>query len=184
MQTTNKEQTVQYLAMQCGAYNAQYIPACQIVTDAQFRKICESNSCGRYGRCYQCPPDIGAIEDLIGKVHGYAKAVLYQSVAQIEDSFDFEGMMDAAAAHSQLSQRLHRVLRTVMDSDFLHLSSGCRLCSQCAKVSGLPCRHPEESLGAMEGYGIDVYKTAKNTTLKYNNGENTVTYFGVILFSE
>ena len=47
-----------------------------------------------------------------------------------------------------------------------------------------PCRHPDTALGAMEGYGMDVYQTVKNTELKYTNGQNTVTYFGIILFTE
>ena len=34
----------------------------------------------------------------------------------------------------------------------------------------------------MEGYGIDVYNTCKPTALKYINGQNTVTYFGIVLF--
>ena len=34
----------------------------------------------------------------------------------------------------------------------------------------------------MEGYGIDVYQTSKPTELKYINGQNTVTFFGIVLF--
>ena len=37
---------------------------------------------------------------------------------------------------------------------------------------------------SLEGYGVDVYNTTKDTPLKYINGQNTVTYFGMILFSE
>ena len=36
----------------------------------------------------------------------------------------------------------------------------------------------------MESYGIDVYRTSTSTTLKYINGQNTVTYFGIILLPE
>ena len=36
----------------------------------------------------------------------------------------------------------------------------------------------------MEGYCIDVYKTTKTTQMKYINGSDTVTYFGIILFGE
>ena len=36
----------------------------------------------------------------------------------------------------------------------------------------------------MEAYGIDVYNTTKNTELKYINGQDTVTYFGMVLFEE
>ena len=168
------------LAMEQGAFGAAYLPASEVVLDAQFREICESNSCGRYGRCYQCPPDIGPVEQLMEKLRSYTGMVLYQSVAAIEDSFDFEGMMDAAEKHMQLSQRIHKKL----PAGCLHLSSGCRLCRRCAKMDELPCRHPETALGAVEGYGMDVYGTVKKTGLKYINGKNTVTYFGAIFFSE
>lgn len=36
----------------------------------------------------------------------------------------------------------------------------------------------------MEGAGIDVYNTTKDTPLKYINGADTVTYFGIVLFEE
>ena len=66
----------------------------------------------------------------------------------------------------------------------LHLScGGCRLCERCAKLDAEPCRYPAEALSSLEGYGIDVYRTSKATPLKYKNGENSVTYFGNILFS-
>ena len=168
----------------CGAFKAACIPVEKIVLDANFRKACESNSCGRYGRCYQCPPDIGEVTELMARVGVYPYAVLYQSVAQIEDSFDFEGMMDAAKEHMQLSQRVQKAAKTVLKEGFLHLSSGCRLCDRCAKVDNLPCRYPNEALPAMEGYGVDVYNTAAGTQLHYINGQNTVTYFGLVLFAE
>ena len=93
-------------------------------------------------------------------------------------------MMDAAFDHMQLSQRVQKAVAPLMENAFLHLSSGCRLCKRCAKEDQQPCRHPDEALGAMEGYGMDVYQTVKNTELKYTNGQNTVTYFGIILFTE
>ena len=36
----------------------------------------------------------------------------------------------------------------------------------------------------MEGAGVDVYNTVKDTPLRYINGQNTVTYFGMVLFGE
>ena len=37
---------------------------------------------------------------------------------------------------------------------------------------------------SLEAYGIYVAKTAENAGLRYCNGENTVTFFGMILFCE
>lgn len=172
------------LAVKCGAFNATCISTRQIVLDAQFRQICKSNTCGRYGRCYQCPPDIGEVAELMERIKAYPFALFYQSVTEIEDSFDFEGMMDAAKEHSLLSQRIGEKLPQILSGKYLHLSSGCRLCDRCAKVDSLPCRYPQKALPAVEGYGVDVYQTIRNTQLKYINGQNTVTYFGAILFDK
>ena len=169
-------------ALACGAAKAAVIPGNQIVTSPTFFDICRQNSCGNFGRCWMCPPDIGDIETLMADVHKYGHGLLYQTVAEIEDSFDIEGMQEAAKAHVHAGQRLEAFLMLQLDKH-LHLScGGCRVCDRCAKLDGLPCRDPERAMPSMEGYGIDVYNTCKPTPLKYINGQNTVTYFGIVLF--
>lgn len=170
------------LALSAGADDAAVIPAQKIATSPVFREICKGNSCGMYGRCWMCPPEIGEIDVLIAQLKRYSHALIYQTVTAIEDSFDFEGMQAAGDAHAQLSRRMETVFP---DIPHLHLScGGCRLCERCAKADELPCRHPDLALASMEGYGIDVYQTVKNTPLRYNNGPDTVTFFGVVLFGE
>ena len=173
------------MAFSCGVKGAVVIPAEEIVTSTEFRRICESNSCGKYDRCWVCPPHIGRIEELIPQIYQYPFALLYQTVSDLEDSFDIEGMMNAGADHAALSQRLQGLCRDLLKKKFLHLScGGCHLCERCAKPSGEPCRKPDQALPSLEGYGVDVYQTVRNTTLRYINGANTVTYFGMILFEE
>lgn len=180
----DKEQLLQTV-LDCGATKATVIPQSQIVMSAHFRDICASNQCGGYGKCWMCPPDIGEIEPLMELVRSYPWGILYQSIAEIEDSFDIEGMFEASAAHAQLSQRIHAALKPVLGDRFLHLScGGCHLCETCAKKTGEPCRQPDKALPGLEGYGIDVYNTTKDTELKYINGQNTVTYFGMVLPAE
>ena len=129
--------------------------------------------------------EIGEIEDLMEKVRSYPCGVLYQSISQIEDSFDIEGMFEAGHTHAMLSQRIHKAVKPILGESFLHLScGGCHLCEVCAKKTGEPCRQPENALAGLEGYGVDVYKTTMGTDLKYINGADTVTYFGMVLLSE
>lgn len=157
----------------------------QIVCDRVFRDICASNGCGVYGKCWMCPPDIGEIDTLIEEVKSYSFGVLYQSIFPLEDSFDFEGMQEAGRIHGERSRALDALLREEGYSNFLHLSKGgCGLCSPCAKVEGLPCRFPKEALSSLEAYGVNVSATIKNTSMKYINGVDTVTYFGMILFRD
>lgn len=175
-------ETIIKLALECGVKGAQYLPGNAVITDPVFRRICEGNACGKFGRCYMCPPFIGPIEELMEKVKQYPHAVLYQTVGTLEDSFDFEGMMAAGQNHNQCSQKLRKKLEGLLPGH-LHLTGGgCHLCERCAKLDDLPCRYPGEALTSLEGYGIDVYRTSKATDLKYINGENTVTYFGIVLF--
>ena len=171
--------------LDCGATKAEYLTGDQIVTSAHFREICRSNACGGYGRCWVCPPDNGNIEELMAKVKSYPYALLYQLIGEIEDSYDYEGMTEVGTQHKRLSQKIRQALLPWMDVDYLHLSSGgCNLCAKCARLTNEPCRHPQEALSSLEGYGIDVYHTTSHTQLKYINGQNTVTYFGLILFAE
>lgn len=171
--------------LEAGAVKAALIGAEDIACSESFREICENNQCGCYGRCWVCPPEIGEIRELMAQVKTYPKGLLYQTIGTLEDSFDVEGMFAAGASHARVSSRLQTRLPELLSRPFLHLGcGGCHLCEVCAKKTGEPCRHPEYALPAMEGYGIDVYNTTKNTPLKYINGTNTVTYFGLVLFTE
>ena len=132
-----------------------------------------------------CPPDIGDIDELISQVKSYKRGLLYQSIFTLEDSFDFEGMQEGGREQSRRSRLLDDALRSEGYEGYLHLSKGgCGVCSPCAKVKGEPCRFPDRALSSLEGYGINVSSTVKSTSMKYINGVNTVTYFGIILFRE
>lgn len=41
---------------------------------------------------------------------------------------------------------------------------------------------PEMLFPSLEGFGIDVASLAAKVGLTYNGGENTVTYFGMLLY--
>lgn len=169
----------------CGAAKAVVIPESQIVTNEVFRGICAGNACGKYGKCWMCPPDVGDIHELMARVREFPFALLYQTIGELEDSFDIEGMNEAGAEHARVSRKLDALLPETMTGKYLHLScGGCRYCEKCAKETGEPCRFPDHAMPSLESYGIDVYNTTKDTPLKYINGPDTVTYFGMVLFSE
>ena len=172
-------------ALDCGATKAAVIGRKAIVLNAQFRAMCEANSCGVYGRCYTCPPDVGPIDELMARVRRYDKGLLYQLVSPLEDSFDIEGMAEAKKNFVQVCQRVLDAPRPVLGDKAMYLGGGgCGLCDTCAKLTNEPCRHPDRALASLESCGIDVYNTTKTTPLKYINGANTVTYFGMVLYQE
>jgi len=184
MQVNSMDKTLIALALEAGAAKAEYFPAGKIVLADHFREICRSNSCGRYDRCYMCPPDLGDIHDLMAQVRSYPHAVIYQTIADLEDPFDYEGMTEAGDFHAQCSGKLHAAAKDLLTGPWLHISTGCRLCARCGKLDGIPCRHPDQAIGSVSGYGIDVYQTVKDSGLNYVNGQNTVTYFGILFYKE
>ena len=42
-----------------GAFKAGVIPVSAVSFDRSFRDICKTNACGKYGRCWMCPPTSG-----------------------------------------------------------------------------------------------------------------------------
>ena len=170
-------------ATELGAYRAAVVKVSDIETDASFRALCESNACGNYGRNWMCPPDAGDIHELMARLKSYPYALVYQTVSPLEDSYDFEGMTEAGYRHNQLMLALREKTDALPLSRALHLGAGgCRVCEECAKRTGEPCRHPRMAVASLETYGVNVSKLASLAGMKYINGQNTVTYFGAVLF--
>lgn len=173
-------QSIITMVKQLGAVNVSFVPVNQIVFHRAFRHACEANTCGNFGKCFMCPPDIGDIDLLIASVKRYQCAVVYQTIHLLEDSYDFEGMIKAWKKHQELSQQVNQRLR---GETFLHLAAGgCGYCEVCAKGHDDRCRFPEHALSSLEAYGVDVSELATLAQMKYINGANTVTYFGAIFF--
>lgn len=173
-----------HTALMLGAYKAAIIDAKEISLDRSFRDMCASNACGIYGTCYMCPPDVGEIDELMQEIGQYDYALVYQTVNKLEDSFDFEGMMQAKQQTYPLAQKLRKCFQDANIAHTLHLGAGgCGVCRICAKKTNEPCRHPQQAMASLEAYGVNVSQLAKTADMKYINGQNTVTYFGAVLFS-
>ena len=181
---------LQEQALALGAYKAGVVKVADISVDASFRSLCETNSCGNYGKNYMCPPDIGDIGELMAELKTYELAMVYQTVEKLEDSYDFEGMMDAGKKHNDLAQKLREWANAAVEEalgqgarmQILHLGAGgCRVCPVCGRRTGEPCRFPEKAIGSLEAYGVNVSLLAEAAGMRYINGQDTVTYFGAIL---
>ena len=171
------------LAASYGAYKAAVIPVSDVTTDPSFRTLCEKNVCGNYGKNWMCPPDAGDIDMLIAELRSYGYIFVYQSVGSLEDSYDFEGMVEAMKAHSKLMADIRAAMKNEPFARYLNLGAGgCNICEVCAKKTNESCRHPNEAVASLETYGVNVSELAKAAGMKYINGQNTVTYFGAVLF--
>lgn len=176
---------IRQLILDLGAYRAGVVAVEDIDFQPDFRKLCESNACGMYGRSWMCPPLVGEVDQLIESLKRWRWAVVYQTVDALEDSYDFEGMMAAGEKMNRLTAQLRRELAQRGVAPNLMLGAGgCRVCQRCAKLDGQPCRNPEEAIASLEAYGINVSALAPQAGMKYINGVDTVTYFGAVFLGE
>ena len=184
----NKELIAQLPAkiVEMGAFKAAFVPTSEVKTDVIFRSMCESNACGKYGKCWTCPPDAGDINELIKSLQEYSRVLVYQTVSELEDSFDIEGMYEAGNRHNQLLQSIMDLYNEkTLGCKVMHLGAGgCKVCERCGKMDGIPCRFPEKAVSSLEAYGINVSELAKSGGMKYINGQDTVTYFGALFIAD
>lgn len=179
--TSGMEKRIMDMIKENGAYQTASIPVSSIRFSLDFRAMCERNACGMYGKSWMCPPHIGPAERLISDIKAYRRTIVYQTVYPLEDSFDIEGMLKAGQLHNQLAKSIQSYVRTLTEETILHLGAGgCRLCGRCAILDKSPCRFPQDALGSLEAYCVDVTQLAQASGLNYLNGANTVTYFGAL----
>ena len=160
---------------QYNTIDATEIPFSQSVVDA-----CRANACGRYATSWTCPPGVGDIKELESKIKSYKKALVFSCKYDLEDSFDFEGMMEGAKTTQEL---LFEILDDMKADgvDYMALGcEGCILCKECTYPDA-PCRFPDKATPSIEACGISVVELSKKLNINYHNGPNTVTFFCTIL---
>jgi len=167
-----------------GASHAAYVETKDIPFEKAFRSACEQNACGFYNRCWTCPPDTGSIEECIARVKAFSHAVLFQTISPLEDSYDIEGMHEASVAHNRLTLQVQEAFRQTEHASMVLGAGACGVCQACTKPEGNPCRFPDLAVTSLEACGVNVSALAKVCGLRYINGQNTVTYFGLFLYKE
>ena len=140
-------------------------------------KTCETNVCGKYNSCWTCPPAIGSLEKQKDKIKTFNFAFIFTTKSNIEDSFDYEGMMRAKDFHDRLTAEMHERFGAFNP---VFGAGACNICEKCAYPE--PCRFPQKIYSSIEAAGINVTELSREAGLNYNNGENTITYFSMILF--
>ena len=146
----------------------------------EVRQMCESNTCGKYGANWSCPPGCGSLEECQRRIDSYTEGILVQTVGQLEDEMDGEGMIETEKRHKEGFLRFFEELRQQYD-EVLAIGAGC--CTQCAQCTypNMPCRFPERRVSSMEAYGMLVLQVCKDNGLPYYYGPCTIAYTSCFL---
>ena len=150
------------------------------IFNSELRKACECNFCGSYQSNYMCPPHIGTPESCIYETARYDWAIVFKKIYNLEDSYDYEGMMEGLRDFQNVVYGVADFARAFFENPFVLGAGGCLLCEPCAIREGQPCTFPKKAVSSLEAYCIQVSELSRLAGMKYTAGENTVTYFGAV----
>ncbi len=168
--------------LKSGMNEAGYIKISDLVFHDEVRKICEGNTCRNYGTNWACPPAVGTIEECKKRVEQYSHMLLFSKKYDLEDSFDLEGMIEAGRQFKADVCSIEENVSSLCSEYMILSNEGCDRCEKCTYPDE-PCRSMKTLHHSLEGYGVIVSHMAKSAGIKYINGEDTVTYFGALLFN-
>lgn len=148
----------------------------------EVRDMCEVNTCGMYGKNWACPPGCGTLDECRAKVAKYSKGIIVQTVGDIEDSLDFEAIMEIGQEHGEHFQATMAALKKETPDMLSMGAGGCNSCSECTYPDN-PCRLPDKLASSMEAHGIFVNDLCTKCGLKYNYGPEKMAYTSCYLFN-
>lgn len=146
----------------------------------EVRDMCSDGKCNAYGTRWTCPPACGSLEEMREAVKRFSHGILVQSVAQMEDEFDFETIHDCAQAHKERFEKLTGEVLDSGQSAMFMGTGGCTICAKCTYPDE-PCRFPNKAHPSMEACGLLVSKVCTDSGLAYNHGPNTLAYTACVL---
>lgn len=173
------EQRLLETALDLGFANAALIDTKDLVFMPAFRPLCEENLCGKYGVNYACPPDCGTVEEMRQKALRWPRALVMQSMWDIEDPLDDGLIKPAKGQHNRLTREL---ITQVGEPGLMIGASGCSLCTPCAITEGKPCRFPDLQYSCMSAYCIFVQELAERCGLEYDCGPGVTAFFSMYCF--
>ena len=156
-------------------------PVSALVFSESLLDYCKTNACGCYNKSWTCPPACGSFEEQQKKILLYKNVLVFTTKHNLEDSFDYDGMTKGRRLHSLLTCEIKKILGDTP----VYSAGNCPICeSKTGKTACSfpdPCPFPQLMIGSIEAAGIDVTELGKTCKIAYNNGENTVTFFSMLL---
>ena len=113
-------------------------------------------------------------------MEAYKSGILVQSVGQLEDVFDVEGIARTEKTHKQRFETLARQVRHFCPDCLPLTAGGCMRCAVCT-YPDKPCRFPKKMMSSMEAYGLLVSDVCEKNGIPYYHGEGTIAFTSCIL---
>jgi len=179
----NPEQMQQMITEAGFEHQGDFSPL-DLVARPEVRDMCAADKCHSYGKSWACPPGCGEIEDSNETFKRYERGIVFQTVANMEDEFDFETTMQAARDHRErFNTLIEKVRESGLSRDIVLLvgAGSCTICPECSYPDA-PCRFPDKIFPSMEALGLMVSEVCELASIPYYHGPNTLAYSSCVLF--
>ena len=168
------------LGLEAGFSHVVPLDRTTIEIKSEVREMCRTGNCGAYGKKWSCPPGCGTLEECKAQLEQYQWGILVQTVGPLEDSLDYESMMEIEARHKDHFAQLEKILRKSYPDMLALGAGGCTKCEICTYPDA-PCRFPGQAFASMEAFGMLVLQVCKANNLTYYYGPNTMAYTSCFL---
>jgi len=168
------------IARECGFTHSTPLDISTLEFMQEVRDMCNAQHCSNYGTSWSCPPACVPLEEMRERIKGYSQGIIVQTVGDIEDSYDWEGIMNTGAELKK-SFALMRGKLIKENRNILAMGAGvCKLCESCTYPDS-QCRFPDRMEISMEAYGLLVSKVCKDNGLAYNYGPDKIAFTACFL---
>lgn len=145
------------------------------------RWICR-HECPMYGKTWACPPGVGEIEKCKAKCQSYGNCLMIATITEVEDISRIDETLATRPEHEEITNQARDILRQQGVEPYILSSEACAICSRCAFLDGLPCRHPERMHPCVESHGINIIPTLEAHSLDFQYGSNIVTWISLLFY--
>lgn len=147
------------------------------------RWICE-HECARYGNSWACPPGVGTLAECQANCMRFDTGLVIATTTEVQDIANIEETLATRGDHEAITDEAAEILRELGVKPFVLSTESCTLCPRCAILDGQPCRMPERMHPCVESQGINVVPVLEENGLKFQFGQNVVTWISMLLYSE
>jgi len=168
------------MANECGFTHSAPLDISTLEFLQEVRDMCSADKCTKYNTTWSCPPACASLEEMRKRVTGYSGGLLVQTVGEIEDSYDWEGITDTGARHKENFGKMRDEIEKGHPSVLAMGAGSCTLCETCT-YPDMPCRFPERMAASMEACGLYVSKVCTDNGLRYNYGQDKIAFTSCFL---
>ena len=172
------------LALSRGFTEAAVIGTDALVFRPEYRRFCEENRCGNYGRNYACPPASGTPGEMAEAALRHRRALVLKTRMPVRDAMDPAETGPLKDDHSRRSRALFKQLRNegITGEGTMVLAGPCGLCKPCGMAEGRPCPFPAERASCLSAYCLDVAALAGAAGMDLSWDMNQASFFSLWLF--